>query len=131
MNTKYEIFFNNMKKEFGEINYHLYEIVKIYDSLITGIDNFNQDTTEKDNNKEEEDAYTQEEKEGKNFLKTKLFEFMEHYRSKMDETSDFKKKIDNIIQANCEHTFIYDTVDSGLDNSTSIEYCTKCYKFRE
>jgi hypothetical protein len=37
MNTEYEKFFYNMKKEYGDINYHLYKIVEIYDSLINDI----------------------------------------------------------------------------------------------
>ena len=121
MNTEYEFFFNNMKKELGYINYHLYEIIKIYESLTTGIDNFKKDTPEDSDNQEEE-------KEGKNFLKLKFIEFLEHYNSKMDETTNMKNYIDDMIKENCEHTFIYDTIDSGLDNSTNIEYCTKCYK---
>jgi hypothetical protein len=147
MNTEYEIFFYNMKKELGHINYHLYEIIKIYESLISGIDNFKKDTPEEDS--EEEDSpeeyneeeynkkdyslekYNKSEKKGKNFLKFKFIEFLEHYNSKMYETSNLKNKIDNIIQENCEHTFIYDTIDSGLDNSMSIHYCTKCHKVNE
>lgn len=124
MNTEYEIFFNNMKKELGYINYHLYEIIKIYESLTTGIDNFKKDTPEDSDNQEEE-------KEGKNFLKLKFIEFLEHYNSKMDETTNMKNYIDDMIKENCEHTFIYDTIDSGLDNSMSIHYCTKCHKVNE
>ena len=124
MNTEYEIFFNNMKKELGYIKYHLYEIIKIYESLTTGIDNFKKDTPEDSDNQEEE-------KEGKNFLKLKFIEFLEHYNSKMDETTNMKNYIDDMIKENCEHTFIYDTIDSGLDNSMSIHYCTKCHKVNE
>ena len=124
MNTEYEFFFNNMKKELGYINYHLYEIIKIYESLTTGIDNFKKDTPEDSDNQEEE-------KEGKNFLKLKFIEFLEHYNSKMDETTNMKNYIDDMIKENCEHTFIYDTIDSGLDNSMSIHYCTKCHKVNE
>ena len=124
MNTKYEIFFNNMKKDLGYIDYHLYEITKIYASLITCIDNFKEDTQEDRDNQEEE-------KEGKKFLRLKFIELLEHYNSKMDETTNFKNYIDNMIKENCEHTFIYDTIDSGLDNSMSIHYCTKCNKVNE
>ena len=133
MNTQYEIFFYNMKTEFGNINYHLYEIVKIYNSLINNIEKLELlEKDEKDNQHEnEDDDDTQEEKEGKKFLKIKFIEFLEQYNSKIDETINLKNKIDNIIEENCEHTYIYDIVDSGLDNSTSIEYCTKCYKIRE
>ena len=113
-----------MKKELGYINYHLYEIIKIYESLTTGIDNFKKDTPEDSDNQEEE-------KEGKNFLKLKFIEFLEHYNSKMDETTNMKNYIDDMIKENCEHTFIYDTIDSGLDNSMSIHYCTKCHKVNE
>jgi hypothetical protein len=123
MNTEYEIFFYNMKKELGDINYHLYEITKIYDSLISGIENFKKDTPEEE--KEEE------EKEGRKFLRLKFIEFMELYNSKMNETTNMKNHIDNMIKENCEHTFIYDTIDSGLDNSMSIHYCTKCHKVNE
>jgi hypothetical protein len=126
MNTEYETFFYNMKKELGDINYHLYEIIKIYESLISGIDNFKKDTPEED---KEEDK--QEEEEGQKFLKLKFIEFMEHYNSKMNETTNMKNHIDNMIKENCEHTFIYDTIDSGLDNSMSIHYCTKCHKVNE
>jgi hypothetical protein len=125
MNTEYEIFFYNMKKELGHINYHLYEIIKVYESLISGINNFKKDTPEDSDNQEEE------EKEGQKFLKLKFIEFMEHYNSKMNETTNMKNHIDNMIKENCEHTFIYDTIDSGLDNSMSIHYCTKCHKVNE
>ena len=128
MNTEYEIFFNNMKTELSYINYHLYEIIKICESLTNGIDNFKKNTEQEEDNNQEDDVYTQQEKEGKNFLKLKFIEFLEHYNSKIDETTNLKNRIDNMIKDNCEHTFIYDTVDSGLDNSTSIEYCTKCHK---
>ena len=132
MNPEYEIFFYNMKKEFGNINYHLYEIVKIYNSLITNIENLEKDEKcEKLEKDKEDDDDTQEEKEGKKILKMKFFEFLEHYNSKIDETNTLEQKIDNMIQENCEHSYIYDIVDSGLDNSTSIEYCTKCNKVRE
>ena len=40
MSTDYEFFFNNIKKELNDINYHLYEVIKVYDSLINSIDNF-------------------------------------------------------------------------------------------
>ena len=123
MNSDYEFFFNNMKKELNDINYHLYEVIKIYDSLINSIDNF------KTSNQDCED--NQEDKEGKQFLKIKFTEFMEDYNSKMDETTNMKNHIDNMIKENCEHTYIDDTIDSGLDNSTNIEYCTKCYKVKE
>lgn len=121
MNTEYDFFLKNMKKELSYINYHLYEITKIYASLISGIDNFNKDISEEGDNKEE----------GKNFLKLKFIESMEHYNSKMDETINMKNYIENMIIENCEHTFIYDTIDSGLDNSMSIRYCTKCYKVKD
>ena len=125
MNTEYEIFFYNMKKEFGNINYHLYEIVKIYNSLITNIEKLEKDEKcEKLEKDKEDDDDTQEEKEGKKILKMKFFEFLEHYNSKMDETNTLEQKIDNMIQENCEHSYIYDIVDSGLDNSTSISYFT-------
>ena len=124
MNTEYEIFFNNMKKDLGYIDYHLYEITKIYASLITCIDNFKEDTQEDRDNQEEE-------KEGKKFLRLKFIEFLEHYNYKMDETKNMKNYIDNMIKENCEHTFIYDTIDSGLDNSMTIHYCTKCHKVNE
>lgn len=130
MNTEYEKFFYNMKKEFGDINYHLYKIVEIYDSLINDIETLQKLENKEDDNTEEYDD-TQEEKEGKKFFKLKLIEFKEQYNSKINETINLEKKIDNIIQDNCEHIYIYDTVDSGLDNSTSIEYCNKCYKIRE
>ncbi len=123
MSTDYEFFFNNIKKELNDINYHLYEVVKIYDFLINSIDNFKTSTQDGEDN--------QEDKEGKQFLKIKFTEFMEHYNSKMDETTNMKNHIDNMIKENCEHTYIDDTIDSGLDNSTSIEYCTKCYKVKE
>ena len=126
MNTDYEFFFNNIKKELNDINYHLYEVIKIYDSLINSIDNFKTCSQDGDDNQEDK-----EDKEGKQFLKIKFTEFMEHYNFKMDETTNMKNHIDNIIKENCEHTFIYDTIDSGLDNSTTIEYCTKCHKVRD
>lgn len=109
-------FFNNMKKEMGNINFHLYEIIKIYESLITSLENI------------EKDNQDNEEKEGKILLKTKILEFIELYNSKIIETTNVKNNINIMIQENCEHTYIYDTIDSGLDNSTNIEYCTKCYK---
>ena len=123
MNTEYEIFFNNMKTELSYINYHLYEIIKVYDSLNTSIDNFIIDNPEEDLN--------QEEKEEKQILKIKFIEFMEHYNSKMDETTIMKNHIDELIKEKCEHNFIDDTIDSGLDKSTNIRYCTKCYKVNE
>lgn len=123
MNTDYEFFFNNIKKELNDINYHLFEVIKIYDSLINSIDNFKTCTSDGEDN--------QEDKQGKQFLKIKFTEFMEHYYSKLDETTNMKNHIDNMIKENCEHTYIDDTIDSGLDNSTNIEYCTKCYKVRE
>ena len=123
MNTEYELFFINMKKEMSNINYHLYEIIKVYDSLNTSIDNFIIDNPEEDLN--------QEEKEEKQILKIKFIEFMEHYNSKMDETTIMKNHIDELIKEKCTHTFIDDTIDSGLDKSVNIQYCTKCYKVNE
>jgi len=123
MSTDYEFFFNNIKKELNDINYHLYEVIKVYDSLINSIDNFKTSTQDGEDNQDDED--------GKQFLKIKFTEFMEHYNSKMDETKNMKNHIDNMIKENCEHTYIDDTIDSGLDNSTSIEYCTKCFKVKE
>jgi hypothetical protein len=90
MNSEYVFFFNNMKKEMGNINCHLNEIIKIYESLIDSIENFGKD---KINNQE-------------------------------DNT-------DSMIQENCEHNYILDTIDSGIDSSINIEYCVKCYKVRE
>ena len=123
MNTEYELFFLNMKKELNNINYHLYEIIKVYDSLNTSIDNFKKDNPEEHLN--------QEEKEGKQILKIKFIEFMEYYNSKMDETTTMKNHIEDLIKENCEHNFIDDTIDSGLDKSANIQYCTKCYKVNE
>jgi len=123
MSTDYEFFFNNIKKELNDINYHLYEVIKVYDSLINSIDNFKTSTQDGEDNQDDED--------GKQFLKIKFTEFMEHYNSKMNETKNMKNHIDNMIKENCEHTYIDDTIDSGLDNSTSIEYCTKCFKVKE
>ena len=56
---------------------------------------------------------------------------MEHYNSKMDETTIMKNHIDELIKEKCTHTFIDDTIDSGLDKSVNIQYCTKCYKVNE
>ena len=123
MNTEYELFFLNMKKELNNINYHLYEIIKVYESLNTSIDNFKKDN--------QEEHLNQEEKEGKQILKIKFIEFMEYYNSKMDETTAMKNKIEDLIKENCEHNFIDDTIDSGLDKTANIQYCTKCYKVNE
>jgi hypothetical protein len=123
MNTEYELFFLNMKKELNNINYHLYEIIKVYESLNTSIDNFKKDNPEEDLN--------QEEKEGKQILRLKFIEFMEYYNSKMDETTTMKNHIEDLIKENCEHNFIDDTIDSGLDKTANIQYCTKCYKVNE
>jgi hypothetical protein len=120
MEANYSFFFNKMKTEISNINYHLYEITKIYESLITSIETFD--------NLENEDK---KEKEGQFFLKLKFIEFMKDYNMKIHETTILKNKINNMIQENCEHTYIYDTIDSGLDNSVSIEYCNKCYKVLE
>ena len=123
MNTEYELFFLNMKKELNNINYHLYEIIKVYESLNTSIDNFKKDNPEEDLN--------QEEKEGKQILRLKFIEFMEYYNSKMDETTTMKNHIEDLFNENCEHNFIDDTIDSGLDKTANIQYCTKCYKVNE
>jgi hypothetical protein len=119
MSSSEFIFFNNMKKELGIINYHLYEIIKIYENLIKNTENF------------ETENYTEEEKEGKHILKNKFIEFTELYNYKMIETNNVKHNIDIMIQEYCDHTYIHDTVDSGLDNSKNIEYCTKCYKSKK
>ena len=49
----------------------------------------------------------------------------------MDETTAMKNKIEDLIKENCEHNFIDDTIDSGLDKTANIQYCTKCYKVNE
>ena len=124
MNSEYVFFFNNMKKEMGNINCHLNEIVKIYESLIDSIENFGKD---KINNPEEED----EDDQGKTLLTNKFIEDIEDYKLKIKEVINFKNNTDIMIQENCEHNYIFDTIDSGLDRSINIEYCDKCYKVRE
>lgn len=121
MNTEYEFFFNNMKKEMSNINYHLNEIINIYDSLINNIENLSKDTQEK----------SEENEEGKTLLKIKFIEDINHYKLKLDEMTDFKNNINIMIQENCAHNYIFDTIDSGLDKSTNIEYCDICYKVKE
>jgi hypothetical protein len=123
MNSEYVFFFNNMKKEMGNINCNLNEIIKIYESLIDSIENFGKD---KINNQEED-----EEDEGKTLLKNKFIEDIEDYKLKINEVTNFKNNTDSMIQENCEHNYILDTIDSGIDSSINIEYCDKCYKVRE
>ena len=52
MEANYSFFFNKMKTEISNINYHLYEITKIYESLITSIETF--DNLENEDKKEKE-----------------------------------------------------------------------------
>ena len=55
-----------------------------------------------------------------------LREFLEDYSNKKNEVLLLKKQINDELLSCCQHEFIKDTVDCGIDSSYNIEYCLKC-----
>ena len=107
-------FFHTIKDNLDTVVFHLYEITKIYDKLVLITENITDiETAEKESVK-------------------KIFtDLLNHYQSKIDDVKIVKENIIIEIQEICDHTYINDTVDSGLDNSINITYCTKCQHTKE
>ena len=55
-----------------------------------------------------------------------LREFLEDYSNKKNEVLLLKKQINDELLLYCDHEFVKDIVDCGLDGSYNIEYCLKC-----
>ena len=60
---------------------------------------------------------------------TNLQLFLNDYNKKKKEVLLMKEQINNTLMECCDHKFVTDTVDSGLDTSYSVEYCIKCECF--
>jgi hypothetical protein len=90
-----------MKKKYDSIENYLTNIISEYDDLINLLNYKNLDT-----------EY--------------LREFLEDYNNKKNEVLLLKKQINDQLLSCCDHEFVKDTVDCGLDSSYNIEYCLKC-----
>ena len=62
----------------------------------------------------------------KNFDTEYLREFLHDYNNKKIEIANLKKQINDQLLACCDHVFVKDTIDYGLDHTLNIEYCVKC-----
>jgi hypothetical protein len=60
---------------------------------------------------------------------TELQLFLNEYNKKKQGVLLMKEQINNTLMECCDHKFVTDTVDSGLDTSYSVEYCIKCECF--
>ncbi len=94
-------FYLQMKKKYTSIERYLTNIISEYDDLINLLNDKNLDT-----------EY--------------LREFLEDYNNKKIEVLLLKKQINDYLLSCCDHEFVQDTVDSGLDTYYNIEYCIKC-----
>ena len=102
MNTNSNVnFYLQMKKKYASIERYLTNIISEYDDLINLLNDKKLDTE---------------------YLRI----FLEDYNNKKNEVLLFKKQINNQLLSCCDHEFIKDTVDCGLDGSYNIEYCLKC-----
>jgi hypothetical protein len=102
MNTNSNVkFYLQMKKKYDSIENYLTNIISEYDDLINLLNYKNLDT-----------EY--------------LREFLEDYNNKKNEVLLLKKQINDQLLSCCDHEFVKDTVDCGLDSSYNIEYCLKC-----
>lgn len=94
-------FYLQMKKKYASIEIYLTNIISEYDDLIN-LSNDNNVNTEY------------------------LRDFLEDYNNKKNEVLLLKKQINDELLSCCQHEFVKDTVDCGLDTSYNIEYCLKC-----
>ena len=94
-------FFLQMRKKYDLIEKYLTSIIAEYDNLI----------------KLSTDA---------NFDTEYLRDFLDDYNNKKIEIANLKKQINDQLLACCDHEFVKDTIDYGLDNTLNIEYCVKC-----
>ena len=99
-------FFLQMRKMYDSIETYLTVIIQKYDDLI-----------EMSNENDIDVEY--------------LYDFLKDYNNKKNEILLFKKKINDQLLLCCDHEFVKDTVDCGLDSSYSIEYCLKCECHKE
>ena len=107
MNLKSNVkFYLQIKKKYDFIERYLTNIISDYDDLINLSNDNNVDTE---------------------YLRY----FLEDYNNKKNEVLLLKKQIKEELLLCCDHEFIHDTVDCGLDTSYSIEYCTKCECHKE
>ena len=95
------VFFLQMRKMYDSIETYLTVIIQKYDDLI-----------EMSNENDIDVEY--------------LYDFLKDYNNKKNEILLFKKKINDQLLLCCDHEFVKDTVDFGLDSSLNIEYCVIC-----
>ena len=107
MNLKSNVkFYLQIKKKYDFIERYLANIISDYEDLINLSNDNNVDT-----------EY--------------LREFLKDYNNKKNQVLLLKKQINDELLLCCDHEFIHDTVDCGLDTSYNIEYCLKCECHKE
>jgi hypothetical protein len=107
MNTNSKVkFYLQMKKRYESIERFLENIISEYQDLIN---------LSNDNNV------------GTEYLR----DFLKEYTAKKYEVLLLKQQINYDLNSCCQHDFIRDTIDSGLDSCYNIEYCVNCEFLKE
>ena len=102
-------YFLHSKKIYKHIEYHLKDIISLYDEFI--------ELTE---NEEITNNYNKD--EDVRFLKQTKCE----YNEKIRQIHFFKDYLNKKIIDMCNHNFVKDSIDISPDKSQNIEYCTRC-----